>query len=96
MDASGGAAPAAASGVLPFEVIRQHAGPVTAERRVRVKVPGKFFPNLLPSEQSQLSLSVPKICMFMRRNDPVRYRSVGVIPLELTGVLIGGWFYRST
>ena len=33
--------------------IKQHPGPVQVTRRVKVKVPGKHFPNLSTAEQSQ-------------------------------------------
>ena len=36
---------------LSVEVIKQHPGPVQAERAVKVLVPGKHFPALQPSEQ---------------------------------------------
>jgi hypothetical protein len=34
------------------DVIKQHPGPVTAQRRVKVDVPGKFFPQLEASERA--------------------------------------------
>ena len=34
------------------DVIRQHAGRTTAERRVKVNVHGKFFPGLQPAERA--------------------------------------------
>ena len=37
---------------LPVEVVKQILGKETAERRVKVKAPGKFFSQLLPSEQA--------------------------------------------
>ena len=42
-----------AENALGFDVIKQHAGPVQAERKVKVKVPGKQFPALTPSEQKE-------------------------------------------
>ena len=37
---------------LLVDVIKQYTGQVTVDRRVIVKVPGKFFSQLQPSEQS--------------------------------------------
>ena len=34
-------------------IIKQHAGPVTAQRRVKVNVPGRFFSGLQPAEQKE-------------------------------------------
>ena len=34
-----------------IETIKQHPGPQTAQRKVKVRCPGKFFPNLQPAEQ---------------------------------------------
>jgi hypothetical protein len=36
---------------LDVEIIRQHSGVQTSARRVKVSVPGKFFPQLQPAEQ---------------------------------------------
>ena len=36
---------------LPVEVVKQHPGPLTVQRRVLVNVPGKFFPGLQSAEQ---------------------------------------------
>ena len=36
---------------LQVEVVKQYTGVITVQRRVVVKVPGKFFPQLQPSEQ---------------------------------------------
>ena len=37
---------------LTVDVIKQYAGVVTVQRHVKVKVPGKHFPNLTPPEQA--------------------------------------------
>mmetsp|Transcript_55188 Transcript_55188/g.109587 ORF Transcript_55188/g.109587 Transcript_55188/m.109587 type:complete len:93 (+) Transcript_55188:319-597(+) len=39
---------------LGFERIRQFPGQVQVDRRVKVDVPGKFFPQLQPSEQAKV------------------------------------------
>jgi len=46
--------PAAVAQQTTLEVsrVKQHAGLQTATRRVKVKVPGKFFPQLQPAEQN--------------------------------------------
>ena len=44
---------AAAANALGFDVIKQHPGPVQALRKVKLKVPGKHFPQLTPSEQKE-------------------------------------------
>ena len=47
------AAPGGSQTSLDGTLIKQHAGPVTVQRRVVVDVPGKFFPGLEPAEQRQ-------------------------------------------
>ena len=37
---------------LGVETIKQYAGPLTASRRVKVSVPGKFLPQLQPAERA--------------------------------------------
>ena len=46
--------PAAVAQQTTLEVsrVKQHAGLQTATRRVKVKAPGKFFPQLQPAEQN--------------------------------------------
>ena len=39
-------------------VIKQHAGKKQVERKVRVDVPGKHFPQLVPAEQAKVSRTV--------------------------------------
>ena len=46
------AAPSAQQTTLAVSRIKQHPGLQTATRRVKVKVPGKFFPQLQPAEQN--------------------------------------------
>ena len=39
---------------LNIEIIKQYPGAQTAARRVKAKIPGKFFPQLQPAEQKAL------------------------------------------
>ena len=45
------AMPATTQSALQVDVIKQYGGLVTIQRRVKVKVPGKHFPQLQPAEQ---------------------------------------------
>ena len=38
---------------LPVEIIKQYSGDQAAQRRVKVKPPGRFFPQLQPNEQKE-------------------------------------------
>ena len=44
----------AGQGTLSIEVIKQFPGRETADRRVQVQVPGKFFPQLQTGEQNAI------------------------------------------
>ena len=44
--------PGMSQSTLTVDVIKQYAGVVTVQRHVKVKVPGKHFPNLTPPEQA--------------------------------------------
>ena len=45
------AMPATTQSALQVDVIKQYGGLVTVQRRVKVKVPGKHFPQLQLAEQ---------------------------------------------
>ena len=45
------AMPATTQSALQVDVIKQYGGLVTIQRRVKVKVPGKHFPQLQAAEQ---------------------------------------------
>ena len=45
------AMPATTQSALQVDVIKQYGGLVTIQRRVKVKVPGKHFPQLQPAGQ---------------------------------------------
>ena len=66
--------PATTQSALQVDVIKQYGGLVTVQRRVKVKVPGKHFPQLSPAEQKveyEGETTQLTFCSFPRVRNPL-------------------------